>query len=620
MKNKKTILLSLLFTLLAIGTAHASTTTAYNATNTYLVPTGVTSLFVETWGAGGGGAGCTASTARGGGGGGGGAYSAGYLSVTPGQNWSVIVGTGGAGGAAGANSGNSGTSSEFNYTTTNITADGGKFGVHNGGAGGTGGTGGNSTNSTGTIIYSGGKGAAGGIGNTGSGWGGGGGGGAGSYQSGGAGTGTATNVSGGTGGNNYGGNAGDGRTADGNGNAGATIGAGGGGAYCDGSSVNAGGGKGAIGEVRVTEFTLNKVFINIYYETNGTLLTGNNITIQLTNTTYSTSTSTQSGIASIDALAEGNYTVSLTSGNFATRQYIVSVSNNGSTTLNAYLLNSTTSTVFIISGVYGTYGGQPIPNAILTWETIINNTFTTIESRETDISGTAGPFAYSTTSLYRITITANGYTTKQFTLNPVQYNSYTINLIAATQYTNPQDYAGISIVYTPSQYYDAQQNNFTYIISSPNGTLLFYNYTINYPSGTLQNNGSNSYGSTLTNNFNITGATIYSNVTINYCYNTTNTGQRCFTRNYPITITYSNYTLSAQTNNGLGDLEKIGISTVSTAAITGMVTAGAGPLAAGIVYLLSLAFFYKILHFSIWLLLIPGFIGFIIIAFGSRTP
>lgn len=48
--KKTTILLALLFAIALAGTTYASTTTAYTTTNTYLVPTGVTSLFVETWG------------------------------------------------------------------------------------------------------------------------------------------------------------------------------------------------------------------------------------------------------------------------------------------------------------------------------------------------------------------------------------------------------------------------------------------------------------------------------------------------------------------------------------------------------------------------------------------
>jgi hypothetical protein len=69
----------------------------------YTVPMGVTRIIVEAWGGGGGGGGNCNPNAAGaiGGGGGGGAYAKKSIVVTPGQNYTIIIGQGG---SAGANS------------------------------------------------------------------------------------------------------------------------------------------------------------------------------------------------------------------------------------------------------------------------------------------------------------------------------------------------------------------------------------------------------------------------------------------------------------------------------------------------------------------------------------
>ncbi len=83
----------------------------FDASGTWTVPSGITKILVEVWGAGGGG-GAAGSPAWGGTGGGGGAYGKGIFSVTPGASFTVTVSTGGTGGAlTGGNGGNGGTSS-----------------------------------------------------------------------------------------------------------------------------------------------------------------------------------------------------------------------------------------------------------------------------------------------------------------------------------------------------------------------------------------------------------------------------------------------------------------------------------------------------------------------------
>lgn len=600
----KNFIAALTLSLLLVGTAIAYNSTSYTANGTYTVPAGVSYILVEAIGGGGGGGNVTPNGAAAGGTGG--SYARSYLPVSAGQNYTVTIGAGGAAGGYGGNT-------TVNGTGGTVRASGGVPGATHTGDFNPGATTASTTGSTGTVIYSGGNASS--CGSCASG----GGGGAGANSSGGssssmtAGTGAAART--GIFGTLAGGAGGAGRNTNGAGNPGTAPGGAGGGAYNNAGS-NAGG-AGARGEVKITELTNNSIIVNIYNEANGTPVTGTNISISVTSDTYVTSTTTTTGQAGIELLPDETYTLTFTGGTYATRQYVVTATNNSIQTLNAYLLVSSSNTVFVIRAASGPDAGQPIPDAIATWETIINGSFATIESRLSDISGTAGPFSYSTTSLYRITVTATDYFTKQFILNPVQYTSYDINLVSSASYNYTQDYSGISLFYTPTTYTQANTNTFTFFASSPNGTFTLYNYTITYPGGNANGSGTNAYGSTLTSSFNITGATSTSTVVINYCYDTTEANIKCFTNTYPVQGIYGNYTLvDAVCSTSMGDFEKIGVATVSSMAAAGLGTLAGGPLLGGTLWLLVNGLMYKVLCFSIWLLLIPAFVGLVILGMG----
>jgi hypothetical protein len=103
----------------------------FTANGSFVPPAGVAHVMVEAWGGGGGGApesGCVL-----GGGGGSGGYVRGVVAVTPGQSYSVNVGSGGAPSTSG---GDSGLSSQ---SVSLISAGGGGGAVSStGGAGGLG--------------------------------------------------------------------------------------------------------------------------------------------------------------------------------------------------------------------------------------------------------------------------------------------------------------------------------------------------------------------------------------------------------------------------------------------------------------------------------------------------
>ncbi len=127
----------------AAGTASADqqTFSTPGGNQAWTVPSGVSQISVQVWGAGGGGGGGNCSGCGGdSGGGGGGGYASKMVSVTPGQIIYAGVGTGGSG-EAGANSGGDGGASYVkigspennpsNPTDADVYATGGKGGNYN---------------------------------------------------------------------------------------------------------------------------------------------------------------------------------------------------------------------------------------------------------------------------------------------------------------------------------------------------------------------------------------------------------------------------------------------------------------------------------------------------------
>lgn len=244
--------LSLIFLLLTGSIGFSQVVLTYNAASpgvgTWVCPTGVTSVQVETWGGGGGGGYARNNNGNAAGGGGGGAYNIATISVVAGTTYYYTIAAGGTGGLIATNTaatigGMSCFSSTPGCGSSLTSANGGNPGnpgVVNGiaGVGGTGGTGG---------LFNGGNGANGVLGNNAAGGGGGGGGGAGTASSGGS----ASGKTGGIGGT-IGGGAGANGISGTAGTTGGIIGGGGSGGHRTTASGNVNGGAGGSGQVQLT--------------------------------------------------------------------------------------------------------------------------------------------------------------------------------------------------------------------------------------------------------------------------------------------------------------------------------------------------------------------------------
>lgn len=149
-------------------TAFTQTIVVTNPTSPWTVPTGVTSIKVEVWGGGGGGGGSQSTFGSSfGSGGGGGAYNVASFSVSSGQQYNIVIGTGGIGVNDGK--GDDGTASSVSGPGGTVTANPGLGGNRRGGTAGAGGTGGTHSGGTGGVGTSNGAGGGGGAGNNGDG-------------------------------------------------------------------------------------------------------------------------------------------------------------------------------------------------------------------------------------------------------------------------------------------------------------------------------------------------------------------------------------------------------------------------------------------------------------------
>ena len=220
----------ILVTIVLSTNSTAQTVQTFNSSGTWLCPAGVTSVFVESWGAGGAGGGIAVAATGGAGGGGGGSYSKTVLTLVPGNTYNYVVGSSGLGGTG---AGPAGGSSSFNGVVVAAGGAGGNIGPS--GTAGVGGTGYDFNGGTGSPGVSGTRGGAGG-------------GGAGSAAAGGA----ASNATAGVGGTGGGGTGGAGKTSSNAGNAGSSVGGGGGGAFNNLVSPGYNGGNGANGQISLT--------------------------------------------------------------------------------------------------------------------------------------------------------------------------------------------------------------------------------------------------------------------------------------------------------------------------------------------------------------------------------
>ncbi len=248
----------------------------------------------------------------------------------------------------------------------------------------------------------------------------------------------------------------------------------------------------------------------------------------------------------------------------------------------------------------------------------IGGSYIPIQSKYSDISGRI-QFTYQENVKYRFFFSHVDYEDYVFFLDPVLFSTYDLWFDRSISVNDTPDYGRIALTYYPQRFNDGQENNFTFLISSPYDELNSYGYTLTYPGGSVTNSGSTAAGEELTNNFTITGAEFGDTIKFDYYYNTNVAGQRNFTQYFEILVDSGNHTMiNIQDHTyGMGLFERLLIASfivlliVGIASLIGQIVPG---LALGLIVYGYLAY---ILFIPIWSVLISIGIGLSII--GSRS-
>lgn len=325
-----------------------------------------------------------------------------------------------------------------------------------------------------------------------------------------------------------------------------------------------------------TLYTANSVVINIFNEATGAPLY-ENVSIKFTGTfsenTYYTNTSTYYK----DTLLPGEYQLLFSATGYSPRTYTITVGNQTSQTLKAYLAANTSTTLFTITD----FDTSTVLSEVLsTMYKFINEGWQPIESKYSDITGKV-QFNYLSNTNYKFYLSKSGYQDSIFYLNPILFNTYDVKMHSVSALSLPQEELnGVSVLYSSTKFYNNNISNFAFYISSPSGLLQSYSYTITYPGGSDSQSGSNAIGGQLNSVVNITNATALNVVILNYYYLTSSGASANTTVTFSIIVTSSasTFTSTMSAHYGLTLFERMLISTIIIIFVVGIASLVGQPL------------------------------------------
>jgi hypothetical protein len=362
-------------------------------------------------------------------------------------------------------------------------------------------------------------------------------------------------------------------------------------------------------------YSTNSLNITLKEEATGTIITTDNITIRFSSSTQEWTNISDDGGFYIDNLLDAEYSLLFTSASYEDRTYTITVANRSHQELTIYLAANTSTTIFTITDIDTS---SLLSYVLGTMYRMINNTWQPVESKYSDITGKI-QFNYLPSVKYKFYLSKSEYEDYIFYLDPILYSSYDINMQKSITQNNNQDYDKIAIIYYPSTFQAKLINNFSLLIQSPYGELLDYGFNLTYPGGTNTTSGTNSIGGQLTVQFNITGATAYDTVRVDYWYNTAITGTRYFTYYFPIANIDTGPTLYDNNDNtyGLGLFERVLIMSIMVIIVVGIATLVGQPIPGIALGFFLQCFFVYNGFIPLWAVLPGLFVGVVFLGLKS---
>jgi hypothetical protein len=340
-----------------------------------------------------------------------------------------------------------------------------------------------------------------------------------------------------------------------------------------------------LGNLSIEILTLN---VSTYREDTGAkITTPGTITVSNGVSSFNFSTNSNGDGGTSRNFSAGTWTVGVVVPGYAQRFYTVTFTEGVSELLNAYLTNETTTTTLTIKS---SSTGENLEGAIVTITTSINGSYTEVFSKASDVTGRV-VFPYTAGLEYVFTVVKEGYTTKTFSLFPIVFSTYTVNLDKSVTSGYSLTLDDVSIGITPQVFYNNIVNNVTFSILSGRNILTSYYIYIDYPGGSNLSTGSSSAGESFYTRFNITNAGLFDHINVTFAYNTsTNVTDRALTYQYTIqnaNIPAYTWAKGTQDLQGSGYLERAIIATIAAIVMGGFVGLVAGTFAAGIMIMLT---------------------------------
>jgi hypothetical protein len=339
--------------------------------------------------------------------------------------------------------------------------------------------------------------------------------------------------------------------------------------------------------------------------------------VRFTNNATTWENVTNTGQLFVYNITPSVYTILFYGSNYSTRTYIITVGNRTTQSLTAYMISADYNTIFTIKD---TDSADVISNVSITMFKLVGSTWTTVESKYSDISGRS-QFYYDPIGSYKFYLSKTGYTDYVFFLNPILFSSYDVFMTKTSIVNASQDFDKLAIIYSPSSFDNDQATVFNWIISSPDGLLVDYGINLTYKTTSWTSSGVNAIGEQLSVVANITNASAYDVVRFDYYYTTTTQGRRSFTLYLPINVNSSASGMTFMSNKnktyGLGIFERILILTLTVLFVVGIATMVGQPIPGMALGLFIFGYMSYVGFVPIWAILPSMFIGFLFLVWKS---
>ncbi len=298
----------------------------------------------------------------------------------------------------------------------------------------------------------------------------------------------------------------------------------------------------------------NTINMNFYDETVNTLILGETFSVFLQTTGFSNLYSTTDNPFTVSDLTSGLYRLKASSTNYPERQYLdLNVSNESTTNLNIYLVNTTDSAEKTFNIV--DQGLNSLENVRAVFTRVINGTDTIIAQEDSDFAGQV-ILNLDENAEYTINFSKTDYEDQTIVLEP-KNSEYVIQMVSTIGKYNQSVHEGIRYRFEPSDIVlnNNTKYNFTFTLNSTLWTVSNCTLTLKNGSSTLNETSSNTANSCFIcielNTNNMTNITSEARYELDSSFNFT------ITQQYTILYTYEG---DFSLKNFLDDLSDFGMA------------------------------------------------------------